>query len=325
MRRPALAVAVTVVLALAGCGTAEPRHVPAPTPSAAGVGQLGAAPTPSVAPTPSPTAAPPADPDTGPQLPLGGRAIFPRYRVVAYYGTAGNAALGVLGESSPAGILPRLRKAAAGYATRDRKVQVAYELIVTVAQAGPGTDGDYSKMIDRAKIQAYVDAARKHKVLVVLDVQPGRTDFLTQVKQLRPYLEQPHVGLALDPEWRMGPDEVPGKVIGSVRAAEVNAVSEYVAGIVRAKNLPEKLFILHQFRSDMIPDIAAVKKRPGLAMIQHLDGFGTRSEKDATFDRLNRPKQFHIGYKLFYDEDVDMYGPRDILRMRPTPAYVSYQ
>jgi hypothetical protein len=75
----------------------------------------------------------------------------------------------------------------------------------------------------------------------------------------------------------------------------------------------------------MITDIAAVKKRPGLAMVQHLDGFGTRAEKDATFDRLNRPKQFHIGYKLFYDEDVDMYGPRDILRMKPTPAYVSYQ
>ena len=323
MRRTALAVAA--VLVLTGCGTAEPRRVPPPESSPAGVGQLGPASTPSPTPAPTRPPGPTTDPDTGPELPLGGRTIFPAHRVVAYYGTAGNAALGVLGESSPDGILPRLRKAAAGFATRDRKVQVAYELIVTVAQAGPGTDGDYSKMIDRAKIQTYVDAARRNKVLVVLDVQPGRTDFLTQVKLLRPYLEQPHVGVALDPEWRMGPDEVPGKVIGSVRAAEVNAVSEYVAGIVRAKNLPEKLFILHQFRSDMIPDIAAVEKRPGLAMVQHLDGFGTRAEKDATFDRLRRPKQFHIGYKLFYDEDVNLYGPRDILRMRPTPVYVSYQ
>jgi hypothetical protein len=321
MRRTALCAAALALalLAPAGCRPSEPRLAPPPevTPAPAGIAELGRAP---ARPSPSPPAT-----AAGPQLPLGGRTIFPRYRVVAYYGTAGNAALGVLGESGPEGILPRLRRTAAGFATRDRKVQVAFELITTVAQAGPGPDGDYSRMIDRAKIQAYVDAAREHKVLVVLDVQPGRTDFLTQVKQLRPYLEQPHVGIALDPEWRMGPDQVPGRVIGSVRASEVNAVSEYVAGIVRAKNLPEKLFILHQFRSSMIPDIGAVKKRPGLAMVQHLDGFGTRAEKDATFDRLRRPQQFHIGYKLFYDEDVDMYGPRDVLRMRPTPAYVSYQ
>jgi hypothetical protein len=322
MRRPAPRAAVcAAALVLSACSTPEPRL--APSPPQAGIGQASAPPAPpSASPTPTPTPSPTI---AGPQLPLGGRAIFPTYRVVAYYGTAGNPVLGVLGESGPDGIMPRLRRAAAGFAADGRKVQLAYELIVTVAQAGPGSDGDYSRMIDTAQIKAYVDAARKHKVLVVLDVQPGRTDFLTQVKQLRPFLEQPHVGLALDPEWRMGPNQVPGKVIGAVRAAEVNAVSAYVAGIVKAKNLPEKLFILHQFRSSMIPDIAAVQKRPGLAMVQHLDGFGTRSEKDATFNRLKRPKQFHIGYKLFYDEDVNMYGPRDLLRMKPVPAYVSYQ
>jgi hypothetical protein len=321
MRRKALrGAAVALVLVLAGCSSPAPRFVPPPSPAPSGDAGFGR---PSAA--PSPTAAPSSPAADEAQLPLGGRTIFPKYRVVAYYGTAGNAALGVLGESGPEGILPRLRKTSVGFATKGRPVQIAFELIVTVAQAGPGPDGDYSRMIDVAKIRSYVDAARRNKVLVVLDVQPGRTDFLTQVRLLRPFLEQPHVGIALDPEWRMGPEQVPGKVIGAVRAAEVNAVAEYVAGIVRAGNLPEKLFILHQFRASMIPDIAAVKKRPGLAMVQHLDGFGTRAEKDATFNRLRRPQQFHIGYKLFYDEDVNMYAPRDVLRMRPTPAYVSYQ
>jgi hypothetical protein len=123
----------------------------------------------------------------------------------------------------------------------------------------------------------------------------------------------------------MPPGKVPGRTIGTVRAAEVNAVSAYLAGIVAARNLPEKLFVLHQFRASMLPDVHKVVKRPGLAMVQHVDGFGTRSEKDATYARLRRPQQFHLGYKLFYDEDVRRYAPRDVLKFRPVPEYISYQ
>jgi hypothetical protein len=309
---------IAVVLAgtVTGCNTApeaEGFRLPVASPTAT------AAPTASPSPLPSPVEAP------APQLPLGGRTMFPRYQVVAYYGTAGNPAMGVLGEGSPEVMLPRLRATGARFARANRQVQVAYELIVTVAQASPGADGNYSKTIDLTKVQRYVEAARRHKVLLVLDVQPGRTDFLTEVKKLHRFLVEPHVGIALDPEWRMAADQVPGRVIGSVRAAEVNAVSAYVADIVRDHNLPEKLFLLHQFKSSMVTDIAAVRRRPGLAMVQHIDGFGTRAAKDATFAGLRRPGQFHVGYKLFYDEDVNIYTPREVLRFRPTPEYVSYQ
>lgn len=313
--------AVVLTLAAAGCGAGSDDR------TATGLDRLSTAGPPTTPPgTPSPSpsrSSPPVAPAA--QLPQGGRKIFPAYRVVAYYGTAGNPVLGVLGESTPEGILPRLRAASAGFATRGRKIQLAYELIATVAQAGPGTDGNYSQTIDLNQIKRYVDAARRHKVLIVLDVQPGRTDFLTEVKKLRRFLEEPHVGLALDPEWRMPPGQIPGRTIGSVSAAEINAVSAYAADIVRRHNLPEKLFLLHQFRASMIPDIARVQRRPGLAMVQHLDGFGTRAEKDATFARLRRPHQFHIGYKLFYDEDINLYRPREVLTFKPAPEYVSYQ
>jgi hypothetical protein len=259
-------------------------------------------------------------------LPQGGRVIFPAYRVVAYYGTAGTGSLGVLGESGPEGILRRLRPAAAGFASPGRKVQVAYELIVTVAQREPGADGDYSQTIDAAKIKQYVDAARKHSVLVVLDVQPGRSDFLSEVRKLRPYLVQPHVGLALDPEWRMPDGAVPGRTIGTVSAAEINAVSAYLAAIVRQYHLPQKLLLLHQFKDGMITPLGDVVPRPGLALVHHLDGFGTRSEKEATFRRLWRSgRGMHLGYKLFYDEDVKMYAPAEVLRFKPVPDYISYQ
>ena len=316
--------AVLIAALLAGCGQDNPRPSTAqrsasgPAPSAGGP----SAAQPSAA---QPSAAQPSATPSQATLPLGGRSIFPAYRVVAYYGTAGNPALGVLGEDTPDRILPRLRRAAKGFATKDRKVQLAYELIASVAQASPGADGDYSQMIDMKQIRRYVDAARRQKVLVVLDLQPGRGDFLTQARQLEPFLREPHVGLALDPEWRMPKGKVPGRTIGRVSASEVNEVSAYVAGLVERHDLPEKLFVLHQCRASMLPDVTKIVRRPGLATVQHVDGFGTRSEKDATWARLRRPKQFHMGYKLFYDEDVRRYGPADVLKFRPVPEYVSYQ
>ncbi|MFI7540460.1 hypothetical protein [Actinoplanes sp. NPDC049599] len=305
--RPVLA--TLLLVALAGCGADKPRPV---------IGG-SSAPVPATSPAPAPAAArPPA------QLPLGGTKIFPAYRVVAYYGTAGNSALGVLGERSPDKTLPRLRAAAEPFAG-DRKVQVAYELIASVAQAGPGADGDYSRMIPLDRIQQYVDHARRHKVLVILDLQPGRGDFLPQARLLERFLVQPHVGLALDPEWRMPAGKVPGRTIGRVGAAEVNRVSGYLSGLVTRHALPQKLFVLHQFRASMLPDVASIRQRPGLALVQHVDGFGTRSEKNATWQRLRRPQQFHLGYKLFYDEDVKRYRAADVLKFKPVPELVSFQ
>jgi hypothetical protein len=314
------AVGGLAVVALAACGTDHPRPDVAATPreSVTASASASASPAPTPPTTPAPPAAAPA------QLPLGGTTIFPTYRVVAYYGTAGTGTLGVLGEAAPDAILPRLRRAARPFAG-DRKIQVAYELIATVAQAGPGRDGDYSRMIDPGKIQQYVDQARRNKVLVILDLQPGRGNFVTQARQLERFLIQPHVGLALDPEWRMPPGKVPGRTIGTVGADEVNRVSLYVSQLVARYRLPQKLFVLHQFRASMLPDVQRVQKRPGLAMVQHVDGFGTRSEKDATWNRLRRPRQFHLGYKLFYDEDVKRYTPADVLRFHPVPELVSYQ
>ena len=292
---------------LVGCSAGEPR-----------AGRPASTAPPSAPPSAAPAAEKPA------QLPQGGTKIFPAYRVVAYYGTPGTATLGVLGEGGPDAMLPKLRKAARGFAG-DRKIQVAYELIATVAQAKPGKDGDYSQMIDEKKIQRYVDQARKNKVLVILDLQPGRQSFLPQAKRLEKFLVQPHVGLALDPEWRMAKGKVPGKTIGRVGAAEVNSVSGYVSGLIERHRLPEKLFVLHQFRASMLPDVQKIAPRPGLALVQHVDGFGTRPEKNATWKRLRRPHQFHMGYKLFYDEDVRRYEAKDVLRFRPVPDLISFQ
>ncbi|MFI5935298.1 hypothetical protein [Actinoplanes sp. NPDC051494] len=327
--RPVFAV-LTLVAALAGCGGGPTEQAAGPGPSgpaasgstASGSTASGSTASSPAGPAPAPEPSTPAAPAQ--ELPQGGTTIFPTYRVVAYYGTPGSGTLGVLGEGGADAMLPRLRAAAKPFAG-DRKVQPAYELIASVAQASPGEDGDYSRMISMDKIQRYVDQARRNKVLVILDLQPGRGDFLAQAEQLERFLVQPHVGLALDPEWRMPKGKVPGRTIGTVGAAEVDRVSDYVSGLVERHNLPEKLFVLHQFRTSMLPDIAKIQQRPGLAMVQHVDGFGTRSEKDATWERLRRPQQFHLGYKLFYDEDIKRYSAADLLRFKDVPELVSFQ
>ncbi|MDT7572136.1 MAG: hypothetical protein QOE05_2310, partial [Actinomycetota bacterium] len=134
------------------------------------------------------------------QLPRGGRRIFPKFLVVAHYGSAGTAALGVLGEGSPDVAAGRLLRAAAPFAKASgRPVLPAFEFIATVAQAKAGDDGMYSTYVADADVARYLAAARRVKALLVLDLQPGRADFLTQAKHYEKFLVQPDVGLALDP------------------------------------------------------------------------------------------------------------------------------
>lgn len=265
-------------------------------------------------------------PVSGKVLPGGVDRIFADNRVlVAYYGTAGTGSLGVLGEGTPDEIMPRLNKAASAFAGEGRAVQPVFELIATVAHAGPTASGKYSSDIDRDLVQRYIDAAHEYGALVVLDLQPGRANFLEVAKRWEWALRDPLVGLALDPEWRMGPNGIPGQRIGSVAAAEVNVVSRWLEDLTVANGLPEKLFLLHQFRTDMIRDIGAVVGRPHLAMVQHVDGFGPPRAKLATYRAVAKPRQFTLGFKLFYDEDVPRMTAAQVLRIRPQVRFVSFQ
>jgi hypothetical protein len=200
------------------------------------------------------------------------------------------------------------------------------ELITTVAQASPGPDGTYSTPADATVVQKYLDAARRHRMLLILDFQPGRGDFLPQVKRYEQFLVQPDVGVALDPEWRMKPGQVPGRVIGSARAAEINAVSSYVAGLVAANRLPQKAFVVHQFTLPMLPDRTRIANRPGLAVIFHADGFGTQELKKGVYRTLALPgPPFHIGFKLFYKADTRTMTPAQAMALRPQPDLITYQ
>ncbi|MFZ2502898.1 MAG: hypothetical protein WAW88_09535 [Nocardioides sp.] len=261
-----------------------------------------------------------------PELPGGGHKVFGNNRfLVAYYGSAHTSSLGVLGERSPAQTMPVLRRAARRFRLPGEQIQPVFELIVTVADGYAGKDGDYSHHIPTRYVKEYVAAAKRHGVLLVLDVQPGRSSFPQVVKHWEWALKEPWVGLALDPEWRMGRGLVPGRVIGSVDAAEINRTSAWLAALTRRERLPEKVFMLHQFRTDMIRRIGQVRPREGLAMVQHVDGFGPPGAKLGTFHTVARPRQFHLGFKLFYDEDQPRMSAAAVRAIRPKVRFVSFQ
>ncbi len=197
-------------------------------------------------------------------LPGGGLRVFGHHRfLVAYYGTAQTGAMGVLGASDPDTMQRRLERAARPFRRPGEQIQPVYELIVTIADRTPGPDHDYSHDIPRALVERYLRAAHRHGALLLLDLQTGRAPFPEVAKRWAWALKDPWVGLALDPEWRMGPHQVPAHVIGSVRAREVNQTSRWLSRLVRDHGLPQKLFVLHQFRLSMLPDVQDIVPGPG--------------------------------------------------------------
>jgi hypothetical protein len=207
-----------------------------------------------------------------------------------------------------------------------RKVQPAMELIASVAQGSPGPYGLYSAPIPDDAVQRYLDAAHRHKMLLVLDFQPGRGEFLPQVEHFARFLADPAVSVGLDPEWKMGPGQIPGTVIGSSSAASILAIRDYLAQLVAAQHLPDKLLVVHQFTTDMLPDRSAITPRRGVEVAFHADGFGAQSEKVATWNRMHFPSRpFGTGFKLFLREDTGLMSPQQVMALRPRPDVITYQ
>ncbi|MYB74852.1 MAG: hypothetical protein F4X68_12935 [Acidimicrobiia bacterium] len=267
----------------------------------------------------------------GHQIPGGGLLMFDseiERRMVAIYGHPSTSGLGVLGEQGPQEGAERLRSIAQGYDADGAVILPTFEIIATVASAGPGSDGDYSAMTARDVIRPWIETAAANDMYVVLDLQSGRSDFLSQAKVYEEFLLLPHVGLALDPEWRLKPHEVHLQQIGTVDAAEINQVVEWLAGLVREHALPQKLLIVHQFRYSMITNREAIETPPELAVLIHMDGQGSIQAKYNTWNALTTmadADQFHWGWKNFYDEDSPMATPEQVLELSPNTVFVSFQ
>jgi hypothetical protein len=259
-------------------------------------------------------------------LPRGGRTVLPDFRVVAYYGAPQDDELGILGIGSPRRAAQRLERQAKPYARPGRPVLPAFELIAAIVTSEPGEGGDHSMRQDDSTIRRYLRVARAHRMLLLLDIQPGYAPFLEEAQALERWLREPDVGLALDPEWSLEPPLLPAQEIGSTDAATVNEVSRYLSGIVRRHDLPQKLLVVHRFTKDMIEDEHALESNPGVALVVNVDGFGDQPNKTSKYREFTSDlhRRFN-GFKLFYHEDLNLMKPNQVLRLRPQPDLIVYE
>src|SRR5215217_9064818 len=197
-----------LVLACAACGAGNDPL------AGASVGSTSSAPATSNPPTPeqTPTATPTPKSSTYKRaltLPRGGREVFPRYRLVGYAGVTGASTLGRLGTGPLDQRVAEIERRAKPYAD-GREVLPVVEVIATIVQGSPGRDGKYRVRLTDAQIAKYHKAARKHRAVMLLNLQPGRSEFITEAKAFHKWLREPDVGVALDPEWAMDHGQRPG-------------------------------------------------------------------------------------------------------------------
>lgn len=263
------------------------------------------------------------------ELPGGGGLVFPGRRMIALYGHPAGPALGVMGEMPPEEAIRHAHDLVDQYQhLDDQPVIPAFEIIATIAAAQPGPHGLYTNYTDEAELQPYIDAAVADGGYAFLDLQPGRESLLEQAKHYEELLKQPYVGLALDPEWKLGPDEVPLQQVGHVDAAEINEVADWLAELVRENNLPQKGLMVHQFQHQMIRNREAVNtNHPELGFVLHADGHGPPAEKFATWDMVRNDLSdgWYMAWKNFIDEDNPTFTPDETYQINPRPWFVSYQ
>ena len=302
---------------------ARPRAVAPPAEQAT---KATSSPPPAPAPAPAPAPPPPKL-----ELPRGGRAIFPDHRLVGFCGTPGAPALGELQGNLVAKAKALVRYSERYVAADARRVLPVFELIAVVVQAGAGADGKFRRRVENSTIDAYLRVTRDAKGLLLINIQPGQSDFMTEVKHFERYLLEPDVGIALDPEWAMRAGQRPGKIFGQTTGAEINEIAGYLSAIVLEHDLPEKALTFHQVNRHVVKNEPALRAYPGVVVIKSVDGLGPKHSKIETYNLLTgtMPSGVHAGFKLFFDEDRRSGGtlmsPSEVMALHPQPEYVMYE
>jgi hypothetical protein len=260
-------------------------------------------------------------------------AIFPAHRVVAFYGNPLSKKMGVLGEYPKDEMLRMLDHEVARWAKADPQHPVvpALHLIVTVAQGAPGRAGLYRLQMRDSMVSEVYSWIKAKRGLFFVDVQVGKSSVQAELPRLRPFLENPDVHLAIDPEFAMAASgRVPGSVIGTLDAADVNWAVNFLDEIAREKKLSPKILIVHRFTRKMVTNAPKIRFTPHVQVVMDMDGWGPPWLKfDSYHDYVKaEPVQF-TGFKLFFHNDTKkgdpLLTPAEVLRLHPQPLYIQYQ
>ncbi len=255
-------------------------------------------------------------------------ALLPHKRIVVFYGNPLSKRMGVLGEYPQPVMFSKLQAELDAFNKADstRPVQGGLHLIVTVAQAAPGKNNLYRARMSDSLIDYWCKLAESKGYIIFLDVQVGRSTIQSELQPLMPYLKRPYVHLAIDPEFSMKGDAIPGKKIGTYDASEINYVINTLASIVKEHNIPPKVFVIHRFTQKMVTNTRSIKPVPEVQVVMNMDGFGAPWLKRNSYDAYVRmqPVQF-AGFKLFYKNDKPIMSRRDVVQLDPSPVFITFQ
>lgn len=300
-----------------------PTETPSPT----------ATPSPTTTPSPTPTLLPGVTPTITPYptpelvlIPGQPQGYLDKFRLVAFYGSITGPGLGILGNQSRAETLNLLRQRVAQYQplSPERPILPAYHMLVTVANTTPPY---YYASINLDLIEEWVEAAKESGTAVILDIQPGQGDVMYIYNRIRHLLYNPHVHLAIDPEFNMAEGEVPGQKVGSLYASDINAVQADLNQIGIEIGL-NRVLILHQFSVTMLPDKTAIEDYPHVELVIDGDGFGSSAAKIRNYNEYAQEAAFEYGgFKLFpTDGDYPVLTPQEVMSLlSPQPVIIIYQ
>jgi hypothetical protein len=260
-------------------------------------------------------------------------ALLPFGRIIAYYGNLYSTKMGVLGEYAPDVMKQKLAVEVKKWEAADPDTPVipALDYIAITAQGSPGTDGKYRFRMPGSEIDKVLALALPIHAIVILDIQVGLSDVQTEIPLLEKYLKMPNVHLALDPEFDMPNSKKPGTVIGTMNAADINFVSNYLAKLVRDNNLPPKVLVIHRFTQGMVTNYKQIVNIPEVQIVMDMDGWGPQAKKIGTYNAfiVKEPVEF-TGFKLFYKNDIkeassSILTPAQLLKLKPQPSFIQFQ
>jgi hypothetical protein len=353
--RPLLPVLAALLLFVPLQACKQEEKVPASAPQPTITAQLPPAPSPAIVPPPAPAA-----PAVAPAPTVAGKSkyfagedpafakscgwpvtcaeplpgvILPAKRIVAYYGNPLSKRMGALGEYPKDDMLRRLNDEVQRWEKADpgKPVQPALHLIAVVAQGEPGKAGKYRMVMPDEVVNRVYGWAKEAKAVMFIDIQTGHDDIRTILPRFEWLLKNPDVHLGIDPEFNLISSKVvPGKKIGTYDAADINYVSEYLAGLVKTYNLPPKVLTVHRFTRKGVSNADKIVLRPEVQVVMHMDGWGAPwLKRDSYKDYIVREPVQYTGFKLFYHNDTKkgdpLLTPQEVLRLNPQPVYIQYQ
>lgn len=283
--------------------------------------------------TPPAVPAPPPDIVRSPGAPA---PYLSQFRLIGFYGSAEGRGLGILGNQFRnetvrmiRGVINEYRP----YLTDGRYPMPVFHIISTVAKPCDPEFPNCSHHISKDLLYDWLVTAENNNAAVTLDIQPARNDVMEEFQRVREFFYYPHVHLAIDPEFRMNSEQVPNKQIGTMDAADINAVQAELEQIALEIGV-NRVLIIHQFKDSMITNKHNIVNYPHVELVINGDGYGPPGPKIRNYQQYALEPGFEYGgFKMFTDQvngrliyDVPFMLPQRVMTvLDPQPVYIIFQ